>query len=58
MYANYNEEWEVGPMCHALHALLLYDERVFVPYDRPDLRLTYRPKPSMAMRAERSAERR
>ena len=23
-----------GPMCHATHALLLYDERVFQPYDK------------------------
>ena len=32
MYSNYDNEWEVGPMCHATHALLLYDERVFQPY--------------------------
>jgi hypothetical protein len=31
--SNYNRDWEVGPMCHALHALLLYDERVFEPFD-------------------------
>jgi hypothetical protein len=30
---NYDHEWEVGPMCHALHALRLYDERVFQPHD-------------------------
>jgi hypothetical protein len=30
---NYRNEWEVGPMCHANHALRLYDERVFQPYD-------------------------
>lgn len=33
LYGNYNHEWEVGPLCHALHALILYDERVFQPYD-------------------------
>jgi hypothetical protein len=33
LYSNYNNEWEVGPLCHALHALILYDERVFQPYD-------------------------
>jgi hypothetical protein len=31
--SNYNHEWEVGPMCHAIHALRLYDERVFQPHD-------------------------
>ena len=31
--SNYDHEWEVGPMCHAIHALRLYDERVFQPYD-------------------------
>lgn len=33
LYSNYNNDWEVGPLCHALHALILYDERVFQPYD-------------------------
>jgi len=33
LYNNYNHEYEVGPLCHALHALILYDERVFQPYD-------------------------
>lgn len=33
LYSNYNHEWEVGPVSHALHALILYDERVFQPYD-------------------------
>jgi hypothetical protein len=58
MYSNYNKEWEVGPMCHATHALLLYDERVFVPHDRPDVALVYRPKRSTAMRGERIPARR
>jgi hypothetical protein len=31
--SNFDHEWEVGPMCHALHALRLYDERVFQPHD-------------------------
>jgi hypothetical protein len=48
MYSNYNNEWEVGPMCHAIHALLLYDERVFQPYDHPSFAAPYRPKPSTA----------
>jgi len=33
LYSNYDHEYEVGPLCHALHALILYDERVFQPYD-------------------------
>jgi hypothetical protein len=33
LYNNYDNEWEVGPLCHALHALILYDERIFQPYD-------------------------
>jgi hypothetical protein len=33
MYSNYDHEWEVGPISHATHALLLYDERVFQPFD-------------------------
>ncbi len=33
---NYNHEWEVGPLSHAIHALRLYDERVFQPYDGQD----------------------
>ena len=31
--SNFNHEWEVGPQSHALHALRLYDERVFQPHD-------------------------
>ncbi len=30
---NFNHDWEVGPLGHAIHALRLYDERVFQPYD-------------------------
>ncbi len=33
LYSNYDHEWEVGPICHATHALLLYDERVFQAFD-------------------------
>ena len=33
LYSNYDHEWEVGPKSHAVHALLLYDERVFQPHD-------------------------
>lgn len=31
--SNFDHEWEVGPLSHAIHALRLYDERVFQPYD-------------------------
>lgn len=33
--SNTNNGWEVGPLSHALHALLLYDEKVFRPHDQP-----------------------
>jgi hypothetical protein len=33
LYSNYDQEWEIGPRSHALHALVLYDERVFARYD-------------------------
>lgn len=33
LYNESSREWEIGPMCHALHALRLYDERKFQPYD-------------------------
>jgi hypothetical protein len=52
MYSNYNHEWEVGPMSHATHALMLYDERVFMPHDRPGYTASYRPRRSTAMREE------
>ena len=34
--SNFNHDWEVGPLGHAIHALRLYDERVFQPYDNQD----------------------
>lgn len=27
--------WEIGPKCHALHALRIYDRRLFKPHDAP-----------------------
>ncbi|MEN1678907.1 MAG: hypothetical protein AAGJ46_04900 [Planctomycetota bacterium] len=33
--SNTDNAWEIGPLSHALHALLLYDERVFQPHDKP-----------------------
>jgi len=34
--SNFNHDWEVGPLGHAIHALRLYDERVFQPYDNQE----------------------
>jgi hypothetical protein len=48
MYSNYDRDWEVGPMCHATHALLLYDERVFMPFDKPGEVASYRSAPMVA----------
>lgn len=33
--SNTSNPWEVGPLAHALHALMLYDQRVFQPHDNP-----------------------
>ena len=32
---NANMEWHPGSLAHALHALVLYDKRVFQPHDEP-----------------------
>jgi hypothetical protein len=48
MYSNYDNEWEVGPVNHATHALLLYDERVFVPHDKEGAVASYRPSRQIA----------
>jgi hypothetical protein len=48
MYSNYDNEWETGPRCHATHALLLYDERVFRPFDKDGAVAVYRPTPQVA----------
>jgi hypothetical protein len=50
MYSNYDNEWEIGPRSHATHALLLYDQRVFQPYDKEGEIATYRPSPTVAKR--------
>jgi hypothetical protein len=50
MYSNYDNEWEVGPMSHATHALLLYDERVFQPHDGEEYNALYKPKSRSAKR--------
>ncbi|MCH2118194.1 MAG: hypothetical protein MK161_10920 [Pirellulales bacterium] len=33
MARDYRHDWEVGPLSHAIHALVLYDERVFQIHD-------------------------
>jgi hypothetical protein len=48
MYSNYDNEWEIGPRSHATHALLLYDQRVFQPYDKEGEVASYRPTPTVA----------
>jgi hypothetical protein len=53
LYTNYDHEWEIGPRSHALHALLLYDERVFKPFDKAGEMATYRPSKSTANRSQR-----
>lgn len=50
MYSNYDNEWEVGPRSHATHALLLYDQRVFQPYDKDGEVAVYRPATTVAKR--------
>jgi hypothetical protein len=57
MYSNYDHEWEVGPRCHATHALLLYDERVFRPFDKEGAVAVYRPTPEIARNNQGSARR-
>ncbi len=34
LYNNARKEWEVSPLGHAVHALVLYDQRVFKPLDQ------------------------
>lgn len=37
MWSNRNHEWDSGGLGHAIHALYLYDKRVFKPYDETPL---------------------
>ena len=52
MYSNYDNEWEIGPRSHATHALLLYDQRVFQPFDKDGDVAVYQPKQSVAKRIQ------
>jgi hypothetical protein len=58
MYSNYDNEWEVGPRSHATHALLLYDERVFRPFDKEGVVASYRPTPQVANSSQRNSTKR
>ena len=51
MWNNRYKDWEAGPLGHAIHALLLYDRMVFVPYDEPSDR-------PMALKQRSSSSRR
>ena len=56
MYMKYDNEWEVGPMSHATHALLLYDERVYQPFDGEEYSASYDPKPRSASSTAKRVE--
>jgi hypothetical protein len=58
MYSNYDNDWEVGPRCHATHALLLYDERVFMSFDKAGEVASYRPVPTVAKKSDSGTLRR
>lgn len=59
MYSNYDNEWEVGPRSHATHALLLYDQRVFQPFDKEGTVAIYRGgNPEMARSNQQKSSRR
>jgi hypothetical protein len=57
MYSNYDHDWEVGPVSHATHALLLYDERVFRPFDKEGAVALYRTTPHVANNQQNSVKR-
>jgi hypothetical protein len=57
MYSNYDNEWEVGPVSHATHALLLYDERVFIPHDKEGAVASYRPSRQIASGPSQNSKR-
>ncbi len=58
MYSNYDNDWEIGPRSHATHALLLYDERVFQPFDKAGEVAVYRPARTLARRVQSTTLRR
>ena len=40
MWTHRNRKWDNGPLGHAVHALVLYDERVFQPHDEQSEQLS------------------
>ena len=59
MYSNYDHEWEIGPRSHATHALMLYDERVFQPFDAKDAPVAvYQTPPQVAKSNQATAAKR
>jgi len=55
---NTDNPWEVGPLSHALHALMLYDQRVFQPHDAPPQLAAKTDQASKQQRASNSPNRR
>jgi hypothetical protein len=55
--SNFDHEWEIGPRSHAIHALLLYDERVFRPFD-PEGQTVFSTPGQPATGSRRSSNRR
>ena len=53
MIRDYRHDWEVGPLGHATHALVLYDERVFQMHDALE-----QLKPTPVARSKRSQRQR
>lgn len=58
MYSNYDHEWEIGPRSHATHALLLYDERVFQPFDKEGAIAFYLPQANVAKNNQSNGKKR
>jgi hypothetical protein len=58
MYFNYDHDWEVGPRSHATHALLIYDQRVFQPFDDDGQIASYQPPSRVAKNSQQNAARR
>lgn len=53
-----DRRWEIGPLGHALHALAIYDERVFVPHDSVPSSLGVQPLASKEQAAGQAHSRR
>lgn len=46
LLAEPNRQWEIGPLGHALHALVIYDHRRFKPLDAPRAGVARREQPA------------